>query len=100
MMMMGGRPGQGGPGRGGPGIQMQGEKARNFKATMRQLMTYIGAYKFQIGLVLIFAIASTIFTIVGPKILGQATTKLFEGVMSQMSGAEGGIDFTYIGNIV
>lgn len=100
-MMMAQRAGGGQGGmRGGPGIQMQGEKARNFKATMMQLGSYIGAYKFQIGIVLIFAMASTVFNIVGPKILGQATTKLFEGVMSKISGSGDGIDFVFIGNIV
>ncbi|MBX3063570.1 MAG: ABC transporter ATP-binding protein [Anaerolineae bacterium] len=104
MMMMNraGRPGQGGaPGRpGGPGIQMHSEKARDFRGTMAKLVNYIGEYKFSIMIVLIFAIASTIFTIVGPKILGQATTKLFEGVVAQLGGSTAGIDFEYIGNII
>ncbi len=56
--------------------------------------------KYAIAIVLVFAIASTIFTIVGPKILGNATTKLFEGVMSQIAGTGTGIDFGYIGNII
>lgn len=96
------RAGQGpqrGPGPGGPGIQMQGEKARDFRGTMGKLLEYIGAYKLSIVVVLIFAIASTIFVIVGPKILGQATTKLFEGSLAQLAGT-GSIDFTYIANIV
>lgn len=95
------RAGQGpqrGPG-GGPGIQMHGEKARDFRGTMGKLLEYIGAYKLSIVIVLIFAIASTIFVIVGPKILGQATTKLFEGAIAQLAGT-GTIDFAYIGNIV
>jgi len=79
---------------------MQGEKARNFKATMLRLFRYIGAYKVSIFIVMVFAIASTIFSIAGPKILGKATTKLFEGVMSQISGSGGGIDFAYIGRII
>lgn len=101
-MMMAGRPGQPGPGRGpgGPGIQMHGPKARDFRGTMSKLIDYIGAYKLSIVIVLIFAIASTIFTIVGPKILGQATTKLFEGAIGQIAGTGTGIDFVYIGNIV
>ena len=49
---------------------------------------------------MVFAIASTVFTIVGPKILGKATTKLFEGVMGQIAGTGTGIDFAYIGNII
>ncbi|MFN8450256.1 MAG: ABC transporter ATP-binding protein [Anaerolineae bacterium] len=84
----------------GGGIQMQGEKARDFRGTMSKLIAYIGAYKFQIGIVLIFAIASTIFTIVGPKVLGLATTRLFEGVVAQIAGTGTGIDFEYIGNII
>ncbi len=82
-----------------PGIQMAGEKARDFKGTMRKLMQYIGAYRLSLVIVLVFAVASTIFTIVGPKILGQATTKLFEGVIAQITGT-GSIDFVYIGNII
>ncbi|MCC6612286.1 MAG: ABC transporter ATP-binding protein [Anaerolineae bacterium] len=93
---MGGRPGgmMGGPAMGG------GEKARDFKGTMRQLIGYLSVYKVSIGIVLIFAMASTLFSIVGPKVLGQATTKLFEGVIGQISGTGTGIDFEYIGNIV
>ena len=95
MMMGGGRPGQG-----RPGIGLSAAKARDFRGTMGKLINYIGAYKLSIVIVLIFAIASTIFTIVGPKILGQATTKLFEGVIGQIAGTGTGIDFTYIENII
>ena len=94
-----GRPG-GGPMGGGPGIQMQGERARDFRGTMKQLIGYIGAYRLSIIIVLIFAVASTVFTIVGPRILGLATTKLFEGVVGQLSGTGTGIDFDYIGRII
>lgn len=103
------RPGQarggpmgGGPmGRGGPmGMMMKGEKPRDFKGTMAKLLQYLGTYKVAILIVLIFAVASTIFAIIGPKILGMATTKLFEGVVGQISGTGAGIDFTYIGNII
>lgn len=66
---------------------------------MKKLIAYIGEYKLSIVLVLLFAIASTIFMIVGPKILGQATTNS-EGVMGQISGTGTGIDFEYIGNII
>ncbi|MHC6178674.1 ABC transporter ATP-binding protein [Clostridium sp. JNZ X4-2] len=76
-----------------------GEKAHNFKDTMKKLMGYLNVYKISIVIVLIFAIVSTVFSIVGPKILGKATTKLFEGVMAKISGT-GGIDFTYIGRII
>jgi ATP-binding cassette subfamily B multidrug efflux pump len=84
-------------GHGGPMAMMRGDKARDFKGTMSKLIHYLGAYKFAIVIVLLFAIASTTFTIVGPKILGNATTKLFEGVMGQISGTGSGIDFEYIG---
>ena len=103
-MMMQGRSGgqRGGPG-GGPmgpmAAMMPGAKARDFKGTMRKLIEYLGEYKLLILIVLVFAIASTAANIVGPKILGNATTKLFEGVMAQLGGT-GGIDFDYIGRIV
>ncbi len=100
MAMNNARPGMGGrPGHGGPGIQAQGEKARNFKGTIGRLVNYLKDYQLAIVIVLIFAIASTVFMIVGPKILGQATTKLFEGVVAQIAGT-GSIDFEYIGNII
>ncbi len=82
------------------GVPMAGEKPRDFKGTMRKLISYLGVYKVSLIIVLIFAVASTIFTIVGPKILGLATTKLFEGVIAQIAGSGTGIDFEYIGNIV
>ncbi|MDH5506456.1 MAG: ABC transporter ATP-binding protein/permease [Anaerolineae bacterium] len=89
-----------GPRQGGPMQQMmEGDKARNFKDTMRKLMTYLNEYKFQIGIVILFAVASTVFNIVGPKILGNATTRLFEGILAEIAGT-GSIDFEYIGNIL
>jgi ATP-binding cassette subfamily B protein len=84
----------------GPRAMMKGEKPRDFKGTLVKLLQYLGSYKVTISIVIVFAMASTIFSIIGPKILGQATTKLFEGVMSQITGAGAGIDFTYIGNIL
>ena len=84
----------------GGGIQMAGEKARDFRGTMRKLIGYLGAYKVSIAIVFVFAIASTVFSVIGPKILGKATTKLFEGVVGQIAGTGTGIDFTYIGHIV
>jgi ATP-binding cassette, subfamily B, multidrug efflux pump len=95
---MGGR-GRGPMGRGGPMAMMKGEKPRDFKGTMKKLIQYLGSYKVAILVVMIFAIASTIFSIVGPKILGNATTKLFEGVMGQIAGT-GSIDFGYIGQMI
>ncbi|MFK4325478.1 ATP-binding cassette subfamily B multidrug efflux pump [Bacillus sp. RC97] len=96
---------QGGPGPGGGGPMGGGmrkiEKAKNFKGTMNKLLQYLKPYKLSILIVILFAIGSAAFTIVGPKILGNATTKLFEGLVSKVSGAPGAaIDFTYIGNIV
>ncbi|MFJ8456960.1 ABC transporter ATP-binding protein [Bacillus paramycoides] len=96
---------QGGPGPGGGGHMGGGmrkiEKAKNFKGTMNKLLQYLKPYKLSILVVILFAIGSAAFTIVGPKILGNATTKLFEGLVSKVSGTPGAaIDFTYIGNIV
>lgn len=87
-------------GHGGPMAMMKGDKARNFKGTMLKLIQYLGAYRLSISIVMLIAIASTIFAIVGPKILGKATTKLFEGVMEQIAGSGSGIDFEYIGRII
>ncbi|MEA4909880.1 MAG: ABC transporter ATP-binding protein [Chloroflexi bacterium] len=82
------------------GVMMGGEKARDFKGTMIKLLEYLRVHRASILIVMLFAIASTIFTILGPKILGQATTRLFEGVMAQIAGTGEGIDFAYIGNII
>jgi len=79
---------------------MKGEKARDFKGTMRKLIAYLGSYNRTIVIVLLVAAVSTVFSIVGPKILGRATTKLFEGVVAQISGTGTGIDFAYISNIL
>ena len=98
-----GGPTRGGPSRGGPGghmSMMKGEKARDFKGTMGKLLDYLGSYKAGIVVVMIFAIASTVFTIAGPKILGQATTALFEGVIASIAGSQEGFDFDFIGRII
>jgi ATP-binding cassette subfamily B protein len=79
---------------------MKGDRARDFKGTIRKLIAYLGAYKVSIIIVMLFAVASTIFSIAGPKILGQATTKLFEGVLGLISGTGAGIDFDAIGQIL
>jgi ATP-binding cassette subfamily B protein len=84
----------------GHGMGAGGEKAADFKGTMANLIEYLGAYKRSIVIVMIIAIASTVFAIAGPKILGNATTRLFEGMMDQIRGGTAGIDFTYIGNIL
>jgi ATP-binding cassette, subfamily B, multidrug efflux pump len=84
---------------GGPMAMMKGEKPRDFRGTMVKLIQYLGQYRILILVVMLFAVASTVFSIVGPKILGKATTKLFEGVMAQIAGT-GTIDFIYIRNII
>lgn len=93
------RPG----GFGGPmgGMHLAGGKAKDFKGTLRKLINYLKPYRLSIIIVLIFAIGSAAFSIIGPKILGKATTKLFEGLISKISGTtDAGIDFTYIGKII
>ncbi len=87
-----------GPGH-GPGGMMPGEKAKNFKGTARKLLQYMGRYKMGVFTVLIFAVASTVFAITGPKILGNATTELFKGLVAKVSG-NGAIDFGRIGEIL
>ncbi|MEJ2568922.1 MAG: ABC transporter ATP-binding protein [Anaerolineales bacterium] len=92
--------GRGPMGHGGPMAMLKGDRARDFKGTMRKLIAYLGSYKTAIVIVMLFAVASTIFAIVGPKILGQATTKLFEGVIGIVTGTGSGVDFGYIGRII
>ncbi len=75
------------------------EKAKDFKGTIQKLLKYLGKYKFSIGLVILFSIGSTVFTIVGPKILGKATTEIFRGLVSKVSGGSG-IDFSKIAQIL
>ena len=83
----------------GRGPQMSNEKAKDFKGTMKKLMAYLSAYKIGIFFVIVFAIGSTIFNIVGPKILGKATTEIFKGLVRKVSGGSG-IDFDKIAHIV
>ena len=78
---------------------MSTEKAKDFKGTMKKLMGYLTQYKMGLLLVVIFAIGSTIFNIAGPKILGKATTELFHGLISKVSGGSG-IDFDKIAKIL
>ena len=89
-----------GRGPGGPSGMMPGEKAKDFKGSLKKLASYLSAYKISLFFVLIFAVASTVFMIVGPKILGNATTALFEGVMNLIADNGKGIDFDYIGQIL
>jgi len=91
-----------GPGRGGPmGAAMgSGEKPKSFRKAMKTFLKYLAPYRVSLALVLIFAIASTIFTIVGPKMLGNATTKLFQGIVAKVMHVPGAtVDFHYIGRI-
>ncbi|CAI83187.1 ABC transporter, ATP-binding/permease protein [Dehalococcoides mccartyi CBDB1] len=98
---MGGGMHMGGGPMGGMRMAHSGEKARNFKDTMTSLLKYLTPYRFTLIIALVLAIFGTVFTIIGPKLLGNATTKLFEGLVSKVMNAPGaGIDFTYIGNIV
>lgn len=83
---------------GGP-MMSSGEKAKDFKGSVGKLLSYIGRYKFRVILVLVFAVGSTIFNIVGPKILGNATQEIFEGLIRKISGS-GGIDFDAIKKII
>ncbi|MEG0855169.1 MAG: ABC transporter ATP-binding protein [Terrisporobacter sp.] len=77
-----------------------GEKAKDFKGTMRTLMSYLVKYKLSIILVFIFAIGSVTFSVIGPKILGKATTEIFNGLVSKVSGTGNGIDFDSIKTIL
>ena len=73
----------------------RGEKAKDFKGTMRQLLGYIGQHKVAVFTAVAFAVCSVIFNIVGPKVLGQVTTKLFEGLVAKVNGT-GDVDFDWI----
>ncbi|MCI9436639.1 MAG: ABC transporter ATP-binding protein [Lachnospiraceae bacterium] len=81
------------------GGMMPGEKAKDFKGTFTKLMTYIGKYKIALIAVMIFAAGSTVFNIIGPKVLAKATTELFNGMMAKFAGT-GGINFGRIGEIL
>ena len=85
---------------GGPGRNMSTVKAKDFKKTTKKLIkNYLSKYKIALIIVIIFAIGSTIFTIIGPKILGNATTEIFNGLVSKLSGGSG-IDFGKLGAIL
>ena len=85
--------------RGRMGRGMTGEKAKDFKGTIKKLLVYLGNYRAGIVVVLIFAIGSTVFNIIGPKVLGNATTELAGGLMAKVNGT-GGLDFAKIGSIL
>lgn len=78
-------------------MHMPGEKPKDFSGTLKKLLQYLGKYKFRIFLVLVFAVASTVFMILGPKILGNATTEIFNGLLKKVSGTGQGIDFAHVG---
>lgn len=92
MSVRNGKMGHGGPA--GPG-----EKAKDFSSTIKKLFKYMGAYKVQLICVLIFAIGGTVFNIVGPKILGKATTEIFNGLVSKVTGGDG-MNFEKIARIL
>lgn len=81
------------------GKHMPGEKAKDFRGTMGKLIRYMSRYKVRIFGVMLFAVCGTIFNIVGPKVLGKATTELFNGLVAKVNGT-GGIDFERIGQIL
>ena len=85
-----------GPGRG----MMPTEKAKDFKGSFKKLISYLSPFKFKILIVVIFAALSTVFTIVGPKILAKATDELTAGLMRIITGAAEGIDFGYIAKVL
>ncbi|MDP3177713.1 MAG: ABC transporter ATP-binding protein, partial [Spirochaetaceae bacterium] len=93
-------PGARGPGMGGPGgMMLGGAKAKDFSGTMRKLVAYLGQHRPALAASMLIALASATFSIFGPKILGKATTKLFEGVVASLAGT-GSIDLAYIGRII
>ena len=90
------------PRRKGPPIgggMVGGEKPKNFKSTLKKLVSYIGIYKIPIIVVMILAAIATVFAVIGPKIMAKATNALFDGLMFKIAGT-GGIDFGYIGKIL
>ena len=84
-----------GPGRG----MVPGEKAKNLKGALGKILRYMGKYKIAVVFVMIIAACSTVFSVVGPKVLGKATTALASGLMAKVAGT-GGIDFSYIGKVL
>ena len=85
--------------RGPPGRGVPGEKAKDFKGTIKSLLRYMGRYKIAVAAIMVFAAVSTVFNVIGPKILGEATTELFNGLIAKLTGA-GCIDFGRIGSIL
>jgi ATP-binding cassette subfamily B protein len=92
----GGRPGHG-P---GPNIALGGAKPKNFKGTTSRLIQYLSHYRLHFLVVILFSVLSATFSIAGPSLLGMATTRIYEGVIGQMTGVSTGIDFAYVGRII
>lgn len=93
----------GGMGFGGPmgGMGIAGQKAKNFRGTLLRLLGYFKPQRYQLLVVLIAAVIGTVFNVVGPKILGLATTRLYAGVVARLRGVPGAaVDFPYIGRIL
>ena len=83
----------------GPGVGAPSEKPKNFSKSMKQIVSYSGNYKYAFVVVILFAISGTVFQVIGPKVMGRATTVLAEGLMYKIKGT-GNIDFTTIGKIL
>jgi ATP-binding cassette subfamily B protein len=80
----------------GPGMMRGGEKAKDFRGTIRKLVQYLRKYQILILIVFCFAAAGAVFSIIGPKILGTVTTEVFEGIMAKITGTGEGINFDSI----
>ncbi|HPB64541.1 MAG TPA: ABC transporter ATP-binding protein, partial [Mesotoga sp.] len=87
------RPQDRGGGPMGPGMMRSGEKAKDFRGTLKKLVQYMKKYQILILVVFCFAAAGAVFSIVGPKILGGVTTEVFEGIMGKITGTGEGVNF-------
>ncbi len=83
----------------GPGRMMPGEKPKDFKGTLKKMLAFMGRFKALLVVVFAFAIGSTVFNIVGPKVLSEATTELFNGIVAKIGGT-GGIDYDRVAQIL
>ncbi|MBY0497783.1 MAG: ABC transporter ATP-binding protein [Cyanobacteria bacterium] len=82
------------------GFGMPVQQAKDFKGTLRRLTGYLRPHKTKLMIVIAAGVISTVFSVVGPKLLGKATTKVFEGYLARAAGSNTGIDFAYVGNIL
>ena len=89
----------GGPSGHGPGGMMPGEKPKDFKGTLKKMLAFMGRFKALLAVVFAFAIGSTVFNIIGPKVLSEATTELFNGIVAKIGGT-GGIDYERVAQIL